>query len=176
MLSKERKTEILDYLEGLCGKSRVSKKTLGYTLRSYHVSCPFILMIFLFYGSQLCVTLVAINLLIVFCCFFYCNGCILTMLEHRLCGDEYTIADPFIEMFDIEIGSKNRMLISFFIAIGYFTLFFLVYYMRFYYKKTGISMPSLNIPSFNIPSFHIPSFHIPSLPDALLPIPSLHIP
>ena len=156
MLSKERKTEILDYLEGLCEKSRVSKKTLGYTLRSYHVSCPFILMIFLFYGSQLCVTLVALNLLIVFCCFFYCNGCILTMLEHRLCGDEYTIADPFIEMFDIEIGNKNRMLISFFIAIGYFTLFFLIYYLRFYHWKAPIKLP-------------IPSLHIPSLPDALFP-------
>ena len=151
MMSKERKTEILDYLEKICEKSRVSKKTLGYTLRSYHVSCPFILMIFLFYGSQLCVTLVALNLLIVFCCFFYCNGCILTMLEHRLCGDEYTIADPFIEMFDIEIGNKNRMLISFFIAIGYFTLFFLIYYLRFYHWKAPIKLP------------------IPSLPDALFP-------
>ena len=152
MLGKEEKTKILDYLEKLCETSRVSKKTLGYTMRSYHISCPFILMIFLFYGSQFCVTFVAINLILVFCCFIYCNGCLLTMLEHRLCGDEYTIADPFIELFGIEMNRKNRMYISIFIAIGYLTLLFIIYYFRFYYEKVPITLP------------------IPSLPDALFQI------
>jgi len=153
MLNKEEKTKILDYLEKLCEKSKVSKKTLGYTMRSYHVSCPFILMILLFYGSQFCVTVVGIMLIIVFMCFFYCNGCILTMLEHRLCGDEYTIADPFIEMFGIELNSRNRMIVSYFIAIGYFVLLFLIFYVRFYYNKTKIHIPSfekLHIPSFGM--------------------------
>jgi len=131
MLSKEDRNRLLDYLEKICEKSRISKKTLGHTMRSYHVSCPVVLLMLVIYASQLVVSLVCINLMIVFCCFFYCNGCILTMLEHRLCGDEYTIADYFIEMFGLELNNKTRMNISFFIAIGYFTLLFIIYYYRF---------------------------------------------
>ena len=134
LIKKEQKTKILDYLEEWCGKSKVSKKTLGLTMRSYHVSCPFFVMLLLFYGSQLVVTISAINLIVVFTCFFMFNGCILTMLEHRLCGDEFTIADPFIEVLGLELNSRNRMLISYCIAISYFMFFFLIYYYRFYCK------------------------------------------
>lgn len=134
IVGKEQKTKILDYLEKQCEKSKISKKTLGYTIRSYHISCPFIVMLLLFYGSQLVVTVTFINLLIVLTCFFMFNGCILTMLEHRLCGDEYTIADPFIEYLGIESHSKNRVIISYCIATSYLAFFLLVYYFRFYTK------------------------------------------
>jgi hypothetical protein len=131
MLNREQKTKIIDYLEQLCETSRISKKTLGMTIRSYHVSCPFVLLILLFYASQWCVSLAALSLLGVFCLFFLANGCLLTMLEHRLCGDEFTIADPFIETLGIESTSQNRVTISYFIATGYLTFFFLVYWYRF---------------------------------------------
>ena len=142
-ISKENKTQLLDYLEKKCEESSISKKTLGYTMRSYHISCPFIVMLLLFYGSQLIVTITAINLIGVFCCFILCNGCILTMLEHRLCGDEYTIADPFIEYIGVESNSRNRMMISFYIAVGYFIFFFLVYYYRFYYKAAALVVTAM---------------------------------
>ena len=135
MLNREQKTKIIDYLEKLCETSRISKKTLGNTIRSYHVSCPFVVLILLFFGSQLCVTISAINLIFVFGMFVITNGCLLTMLEHRLCGDEFTIADPFIETLGIELNSKNRVNISYCIAISYLLFFFLVYYYRFIFKK-----------------------------------------
>ena len=141
-VSKESRTKILDFLEKLCETSRMSKKTLGYTMRSYHVSCPFLLMIFLFYGPQWAVTMHAINLIAVFLLFFVFNGCILTMLEHRLCGDEYTIADPFIEHLGMELNSRNRMIVSYCIAVSYFIFFFLVYYYRFYFNKIALKLPS----------------------------------
>lgn len=131
MLNREQKTKIIDYLEELCETSRISKKTLGMTIRSYHVSCPFVLLILLFYASQWCISLVALSLVGVFCLFFMTNGCLLTMLEHRLCGDEFTIADPFIETLGIESTSQNRVTVSYFIATGYLTFFFLVYWYRF---------------------------------------------
>jgi hypothetical protein len=138
-LSRERKTKILDYLEKKCEGSGISKKTMGNTIRSYHVSTPFVVLILLFYGSQLTVTIAAMNLIFVFICFFLTNGCLLTMLEHRLCGDEFTIADPFIEYFGWESTSKNKVFVSYCIAISFFILFFLVYYIRFYWKKTPIA-------------------------------------
>ena len=62
------------------------------------------------------------------------------MLEHRLCGDEFTIADPFIETFGMESTSSNRVLISYFIAVGFFMFFFIVYYFRFYYKSKFVNV------------------------------------
>ena len=138
ILNREEKTKILDYLELLCNTSSLSNKTLGMTIRSYHVGSPFIILILLFYGSQLLVTVYAISLILVFMTFIACNGCLLTMLEHRLCGDEFTIADPFIEVLQLELNSRNRMNVSYCISISYFAFFFLVYYYRFYYiKKTS---------------------------------------
>ena len=64
------------------------------------------------------------------------------MLEHRLCGDEFTIADPFIETIGMDSTSKNRVLVSYFIAIGFFIFFFIVYYFRFYYN-IKIKLPNL---------------------------------
>jgi hypothetical protein len=135
MLNREQKTKIIDYLEKICEKSRISKKTLGNTIRSYHVSSPFVVLILLFFGSQMCVTISALSLIGVFFMFIISNGCILTMLEHRLCGDEFTIADPFIESFGIELNNRNRVNVSYCIAISYFLFFFMVYYYRFYFHK-----------------------------------------
>ena len=136
-LSREQKIKILDFLEELCETSRLSKKTLGQTIRSYHVTMPFVVLILLFYGGQITVTIAAINLIFVFICFVISNGCLLTMLEHRLCGDEFTIADPFIETLGLESSSKNRVIVSYFIAVGFFIFFFLVYYYRFYFGKVN---------------------------------------
>lgn len=135
MLNREQKTKIIDHLEKLCETSRISKKTLGNTIRSYHVSMPFVVIILLFFGSQWCVTIAGLSLIGVFIMFVITNGCLLTMLEHRLCGDEFTIADPFIEYLGMDSTSKNRVLVSYFIAIGFFTFFFLVYFYRFFMKK-----------------------------------------
>ena len=135
MLNREQKTKIIDHLEKLCETSRISKKTLGNTIRSYHVSMPFVVIILLFFGSQWCVTIAGLSLIGVFIMFVITNGCLLTMLEHRLCGDEFTIADPFIEYLGMDSTSKNRVLVSYFIAIGFFAFFFLVYFYRFFMKK-----------------------------------------
>jgi hypothetical protein len=79
MLNREQKTKIVDYMEKICEKSSISKKTLGNTIRSYHVSLPFVLLIFIFYASEVCVTLIGLSLIGVYTLFFLTNGCLLTM-------------------------------------------------------------------------------------------------
>jgi hypothetical protein len=110
------------------------------------VSLPFVVIIFLFYSSQALVSIVACHLIGVFFLFFITNGCLLTMLEHRLCGDEFTIADPFIEVLGIELNSKNRVNVSYFIATGFFIFYFLVYYYRFYFRKRISLMAATVLP------------------------------
>jgi hypothetical protein len=143
LVSKEIRNKILDSLERLCETSSLSKKTLGQTMRSYHVSAPFMVLMFLFYCPQWIVTIHAFNLMCVFILFFVFNGCLLTMLEHRLCGDNFTISDPFIEYAGLELNSRNRMIVSYFIAIGYFIFFFIVYYYRFYFNKAIKAIPTI---------------------------------
>ena len=141
-LNREQRTKLLDFCEELCNTSCLSNKTLGMTIRSYHLACPFVVLIVLCYGSQWWVTANAFSLMFVFFTYFICNGCLLTMLEHRLCGDEFTIADLFIEVLQMEMNTRNRMIVSYCIAISYFAFFFLVYYYRFYYKSATI-IPNL---------------------------------
>ena len=162
LISREKREKILDLLEKLCETSSMSKKTLGQTIRSYHVSCPFIIMCFLFYSPQWVVTIHAFNLMAVFFIFFLFNGCLLTKLEHRLCGDNYTIADPFIEYLGMELNARNRMIISYFIAISYFIFFFIVYYYRFYFKKaTKIVKPVIDVIEKLVPNI-VPTELIPT--------------
>ena len=54
------------------------------------------------------------------------------MLEHRLCGDNFTIADPLIEYYGMEMTSSNRMNISFILGLSFFIIYTIIYYYRFY--------------------------------------------
>ncbi len=121
----------------MCSKTRMSKKTLGYALRSYHVSAPIIYLIFVSYASQFMATVMILNLFICLSLFIIYDGCFLSSLEHRLCGDEFTIADPFLEIVGLELSNKNRMFITYCIAGSYTLFFFLIYYFRFYYKASS---------------------------------------
>jgi hypothetical protein len=133
-VKKEQRMKLIDCLEAWCETSRLSKKTLGNTMRSYHIASPFFILMILFYSSQWFVTIVAMQLICAFILLILFNGCVLSMLEHRLCGDEFTVADPFVEMFGLELNNENRIFISHCIAITYFAFFFLIYYYRFYYN------------------------------------------
>jgi len=132
MLNREQKKNIVDFMEKMCESTGISKKTLGCTIRSYHVSMPFFFFIFLFYGSKEILILIIFGLFGALTMFYLSNGCLLTMLENRLCGDDFTIADPFIEYYGMELNSKNRVIISYYIAIIYIIIFLSIFYYRFY--------------------------------------------
>ena len=52
---------------------------------------------------------------------FYCfNGCILTLLELKLCKDDnYTVIDIVLELFDIELNNKTRTKYSYILIIKF---------------------------------------------------------
>jgi hypothetical protein len=132
MTSRETKKNILDKMEAWCCISNISKKTIGIIIRSLHISSPYVFMIFIMYGSQMLIIVSYIFLICVFFCFILNNGCLLTMLEHRLCGDNFTIADPLIEYYGMEMTSSNRMNISFILGLSFFIIYTIIYYYRFY--------------------------------------------
>lgn len=167
MLNKEQKKIIIDYLEQKCINSRFSKKTLGYLLRSFHITTPFAFLFMLFFCSKTVVSVAAIHLLFVAILYFIFDGCFLSMLEHRICGDEFTIADPFLELFNMEINHENRIKITYYVIACYMVCFYIIYFLKFhiFYKSSkllpssitgsaafnnmpvGLAMPFLNLPS-----------------------------
>lgn len=149
-ISKENKTKLIDYLEKYCETFKMSKRTLGYTIRSYHICSPFILIIYLLYGPRWIIIVLGIILLSAFILYYLFNGCIITMLENRLCGNEFTVADPFIDYFGLELNNKNRIIVTNYIYYTFILSFLLIYYYRFFKKQSTLPVPSI-VPNIVVP-------------------------
>ena len=145
MLSKEQKIKIIDYLELLCNKSCFSNKTLGIFLRGIHAFTPINFLVGLFFCSFNVATFCCISLIGVILLYILFNGCFLTMLETRLCKDNYTIADPFLEIFKMENTKENRKKISIIIINFYTILFFFIYYIKFFILKKNQESKYINV-------------------------------
>jgi hypothetical protein len=53
------------------------------------------------------------------------------MVENQICNDDFTIADPFLELIEWEKNSKNRFNISCIIGGSYYVFVAIIYYIRF---------------------------------------------
>lgn len=132
IVSKKTRDEIVDYFKNKCDNSKLSTKTLGIVMRSFHMSCPvgfFLLMIFA--PIEICwvvIFLLAIILLL----FFLFNGCIMSMVENKVCCDDFTIADPFLEILEWEKNKKNRYKVTLIVGMTYYLFIGAIYYYRFY--------------------------------------------
>ena len=131
IFSTRGKNDIVDKMEQWCSNSKISNFTIGHAIRSYHVSFPIILIILTYYAPKCVVQFIIANLIIASIFFNKFNGCILTKLETRLCGSEFTLADLFVELFNLELNHRNRMLISYCIASGFWAAVLLIYFLRF---------------------------------------------
>jgi hypothetical protein len=129
--SRETKKKIVDTVESWCGKTNISKKTVGIIVRSLHVSSPILFFTILIYGSYLNVMIIILFSVCVFIMFLVNNGCLLTMLEHRLCGDNFTTVDPFIEYYGMELSNSNRVNVTIITCLMYFLIISILYYYRF---------------------------------------------
>jgi hypothetical protein len=54
------------------------------------------------------------------------------MIENQICNDDFTIADPFLELLELEKNSKNRFNISCIIGGSYYVMIAIIYYIRFF--------------------------------------------
>ena len=95
---------------------------------------PIYTIILMFYISKLLYHILIFNLLFIFVSFIYYKGCVLTVLETKLCGDTFTFIDPILEYNNIELNSKNRYFVSFVVGINYLAVTFLIYFYRFKMK------------------------------------------
>jgi hypothetical protein len=133
-LSKEKRNEIVEKIKNNCKNSKLSEKSIGILMRSFHTSTPISFVILSIFAPRYIVNCVVALLVIVFFMFFAFGGCILSMIENKICNDDFTIADPFLEALEWEKSSKNRFNISWIIGGSYYIMIAIIYYMRFYFE------------------------------------------
>jgi len=53
------------------------------------------------------------------------------MIENKVCNDDFTIADPFLEILDWEKNKDNRFNITMIVGLLYYITVGMIYYIRF---------------------------------------------
>ena len=130
-LSKEKRNEIVEKIKTECKNSRLSEKSIGILMRSFHTSTPISFVILSLFAPRFIVNCVVGLLIVIFFMFFAFGGCILSMIENKICNDDFTIADPFLEALELEKNSKNRFNISCIIGGSYYVMIAVIYFIRF---------------------------------------------
>jgi hypothetical protein len=125
------KYKIIDYLENKCSNSKLSRKTLGTYIRALHICGPLNIWLAMLYISKPISIFFIIILFILLFFFYIFDGCILTMLERKLCGDTFTFIDPFLEHNSLELNTKNRYNMSIKVAIIYILITLIIFSYRF---------------------------------------------
>jgi len=115
-----------------CTKGKLSQKSVGIIIRTLHMCAPTSFLITVLFGPYMLATITMIFLVGVLIMFYTFDSCFLSVLEQKLCNDEFVIIDPALELCDLPINTANRYYISNVIGITYMTTICLVYYLRFY--------------------------------------------
>lgn len=132
-LTKEEKKIIIDYLENYCINTRFSLGTVGLLLRAFHYNFPFISLYILCYQSNFFVIITLFLLFLAYISWIPFNCCFLSMLENRICKDNFNIADPFLELFYLKITKSNRLYMSYFVGGMYLNIVFAILFFRYFY-------------------------------------------
>jgi hypothetical protein len=130
-ISKVKRNEIVEKMKTYFQSGKLSDKSLGIMMRTFHISTPVSYLILSVLAPRYVVNIVAALLLVIFLMFFVFGGCILSMVENKICNDDFTIADPFLELLEMEKTSKNRFNISLTIFTIYNIIIGIIYYIRF---------------------------------------------
>ena len=127
MLSYKIKNQILDILENKINEfslnSGISKKEIGLIIRKLHYLIFIIPFFTVLFVNKTLILLHIVILLIIISLFIFFNGCILSVLEYRLCKDNITVVDPYLNLLFVEINNETRKkytLISLLVMLCYF--------------------------------------------------------
>jgi hypothetical protein len=130
-MSKETRNNIVETLKNKCKPSRMTDYSTGVMLRAFHTSFPILCIIISLFAPRYIVNLVIVLLIIIFIMYIAFGGCILSMIENKICNDDFTIADPFLELLQLDKTSNNRYNITLVIGIIYYAITAIIYHVRF---------------------------------------------
>ena len=133
LISKLTRDNCINFLENICNYLPISNKLLGLIIRLVHFSLSILIIIFVLFAPKILAVLCIIFLFIMALMYVLFGGCILTILEQRLCKENYTILDPFIELIGLKINSKNRKIFTLCTMVPFLSIISLIFYFRFIY-------------------------------------------
>jgi phosphoglycerol transferase MdoB-like AlkP superfamily enzyme len=131
LMSKEKRNKIVEHYKNKWESGKFSKKSLGIMMRSFHISTPIYFILVTLFAPKNVVWVVLFLLVIILLMFFIFDGCILSMIENRVCNDDFTIADPYLEALEWEKNSKNRFNVTLIVGLTYYIMVGIIYYIRF---------------------------------------------
>ena len=133
MVSKATKQKLIDGLVERLRSGRVSGKNVGFVIRTIHFIAPFTILSTILHGAHLVVVIQMIFICLALVAFILMDGCIVSMIEYKLCNDNILIIDPFLEMVGYEITNSNRMNGTYLIGGVYIVCSILIYLNRFWF-------------------------------------------
>lgn len=111
------------------GNVKISDKSLGAWIRSFHFMSPLIAMLIVAIGKPMLVMLAFGYTLIATVLFVLWKECFLSVYEQRLLNDDTYGIDLFLELFGMEVDPTNRYRGTLaFASFYYFTMTMIVEY------------------------------------------------
>jgi hypothetical protein len=130
-LKKQIKSWIINSVIKQCNNSRLSEKSLGIIIRTFHMCAPINFITTLLFAPHLLCVITMSFLVFVTIMFYTFDFCFLTLIEQKFCNDNFTILDPHLELLNMEINNDNRFYISNINGIIYMVIICIIYYIRF---------------------------------------------
>lgn len=134
VLSSNTKKKILDSLENkldmISSKTQITKREIGIIIRLFHSMMPVLPLLTVLFVSKKLVLFHIIFLIMIMTLFYFFNGCLLSLLEYRLIKDDYSVADPFLNLILVEITNETRKKYTIITFIGILLYFIFVYNVK----------------------------------------------
>jgi hypothetical protein len=134
VLSSNTKKKILDSLENkfdmISSKTQITKREIGIIIRLFHSMMPVLPLLTVLFVSKKLVLFHIIILIMIMTLFYFFNGCLLSLLEYRLIKDDYSVADPFLNLILVEITNETRKKYTIITFIGILLYFIFVYNVK----------------------------------------------
>ncbi len=131
LVSKSTRKKFIDILELLCRKTGISEYSLGVMIRSYHFAMPVAFIFIIMFCDGILVTCSIIYYGIIVALYIIFDGCFISMLENRLCNDNFNMIDPFLEFNGFCVNYESRKILTYYIAVCYTVFFYSIYFIRF---------------------------------------------
>lgn len=123
--------KIISYIIDKLRKTGLSDQTLAMNIRLIHIFFPYFIMYCIFYASKYISIIIVLFTIISLMMFYIFDGCLLSKLEYKLDGLNYTIIDMYLEILNIEKTNYNRKKYTFIAGIIFLFILIVVYIHRF---------------------------------------------
>ena len=128
---KKCRKQLVNYLYNKIIDTKYPKNICAFAIKAFHFMLPYMSYI-VFIFSPLWISSIALSISIMICVlFYYLNGCFLSNLEYRLDSRDFVnIVDPYLVMFGYTTDSKTRYDGTLYLVTAYFSISFMILYIR----------------------------------------------